>query len=530
VNNLVFIGNAKSSSTILGKSITRIHAKTQLSFFCYRTNPRVDQLEEWCTPGVFNTLHLGSFFGKMTRRLTNSNWLGCLLSTSNKIARSFVLRVYRHAYFCAVILGLVLLTSFQCIQAQSLDRIERERALLMLGVIKNDLKNNYYDPQLRGLDFDAKFKAAEEKIKQATSLGQAFGSIAQVLLDLNDSHTIFIPPQRPERIEYGWNMQMIGEKCYVVAVKPGSDAERQGLKIGDEVNSVEGFRPTRKEMWKMDYYYRALSPRRGLRVVAQSPGGEPRQLDIAAKVQQGKRVIDLMKDWNELIREAEAEDRLDRHRFYHQGDIVIWKMPNFNYEPEQVDSLMSERVSGKSALVLDLRGNPGGYVKTVERLVGHFFDHDLKIADRKGRKELKPSLAKSQGQSAFKGKLIVLIDSKSGSAAEVFARLVQLEKRGIVIGDRSAGAVMESRSFSHELGTERIVLYGSSISHADVIMSDGKSVEYVGVTPDELLLPTPEDMAAQRDPVLARAMALAGGKISPEIAGKLFPLEWRKLS
>ena len=66
-------------------------------------------------------------------------------------------------------------------------------------------------------------------------------------------------------------------------------------------------------------------------------------------------------------------------------------------------------------------------------------------------------------------------------------------------------------------------------SHADVIMSDGKSVEYVGVTPDELLLPTAEDMAAQRDPVLARAMAIAGGKISPEIASKLFPLEWRKL-
>ena len=439
------------------------------------------------------------------------------------------MRVNRHAYFCFVVLAFSLLTGLQAIHAQSLDRIERERALSILSVVKSDLKNNYYDPQYRGMDFDGRFKTAEEKLKQATSVGQAFGIIAQVLLELNDSHTVFLPPQRPERVEYGWNMQMIGETCYVVAVKPGSDAEAKGLSIGDEVKSVEGFKPTRKEMWKMDYYYRALSPRRGLRVVAQSPRAEPRQLDIAAKIHQGKRVIDVLQDWNYLVREAENADRLERHRFYQQGDIVIWKMPNFAYEPDQADSLMTDKVKSKSALVLDLRGNPGGYVKTLERFVGNFFDHDLKIADRKGRKELKPQQSKSQGQSAFKGKLIVLIDSKSGSAAEIFARLVQLEKRGIVIGDRSAGAVMESKRFPHELGTDNIVLFGVSISDADIIMSDGKSVEHVGVTPDELLLPTAEDMAAHRDPVLARAMELAGGKISAEKAGTLFPLEWMKV-
>ena len=437
-------------------------------------------------------------------------------------------RVTRMAGLC-VALGLSYFGPFQPARGQSLDSIERQRSMSMLKMVKDDIKKNYYDPSFHGMDVDVRFKAAEEKLKQANSLGQAFGIIAQALLDLNDSHTFFLPPQRPERIEYGWNMQMIGDKCYVVAVKPGSDAEAKGLKVGDEIHSVEGFMPTRKDMWKMDYYYRALSPRRGLRVAVQSPSGEPRQLDIASKVQQGKVVIDVLQDFNDLIREAENEDRLNRHRFYETGNVIIWKMPNFAYEPEQADSIMSDKAKGRAVLILDLRGNPGGYVKTLERFVGNFFDHDLKIADRKGRKELKPQLAKTRGKAIFDGKLIVLVDSKSASAAEIFARLVQLEKRGIVLGDRTAGAVMESKGYSHDVGTDTLVLYGASVTDADVIMSDGNSIEHVGVIPDELMLATAEDIAAGRDPVLARAVELAGAKMDPSKAGKLFPVEWRSI-
>ena len=85
---------------------------------------------------------------------------------------------------------------------------------------------------------------------------------------------------------------------------------------------------------------------------------------------------------------------------------------------------------------------------------------------------------------------------------------------------------MTSRSFDEEQGDENVIFYGASIPIADVIMSDGKSLEHVGVTPDELILPTPADMAAGRDPALARALELAGGKMSPDDIAKLYKYYW----
>lgn len=410
--------------------------------------------------------------------------------------------------------------------AQSLDRIERARAKDMLNEVKKEIKSKYYDSTYHGVDIDAQFKLAEEKLNKAASLGQAFGIIAQAVLELNDSHTTFYPPSRPARFEYGWRMQMIGDKCFVTAVKPKSDAEKQGLKPGDEILSIEGFRPTRKDLWKMNYYYNALSPRAGLNLKVQSPNAkEVRELNIASKVTPLKNVL----SFEDLIHDYSLNgNRVIEHRFVKMGNTVIWKMPSFATDPDLIDTIMRGRISQSANLILDLRNNGGGYVVSLEGLAGYFVDKDTKIADLKGRKEMKPQMAISKGKDVYKGKLIVLIDADSGSAAEIFARFIQLEKRGVVIGEQSSGKVMQSRPVTMQTGADSFSLYGMNLTNADVIMSDEKSLENIGVMPQILLLPTGADLAAQRDIVLTAALELFGQIVKPEDSGKLFPYKWEE--
>ena len=414
-------------------------------------------------------------------------------------------------------------------QASKASGFDKERGHDIVDQIKSDLKKQYYDPSFHGMDVEARFKQADEKINSASSIGHIFGIIAQALTELEASHTFFLPPGRSARTEYGWEMQMIGDQCFVTAVKPGSDAEAKGLKEGDEIWKIDNFVPTRDNFWKIGYYYHALRPQPGMRLIVKKPSGKEEQLAILAKITPLKRVVDLNSgDIFDLIREAETSARLYRQRYVEMGDeLFIWKMPHFELEDEEIDSMMG-KVRKRKALILDLRGNGGGYVVTLQRLAGYFFDHDVKIADRKGRKEMKPQMAKTRGDKVFKGRVVIVVDSRSASAAEIFARLIQLENRGRVIGDRSAGAVMESRQFPHHSGVDVVAFFGLSVTDADVVMADGKSLEKLGVTADETVLPTAADLAAKRDPVLARAAELLGVKLDSDKAGALFPIEWRK--
>jgi C-terminal processing protease CtpA/Prc len=262
-------------------------------------------------------------------------------------------------------------------------------------------------------------------------------------------------------------------------------------------------------------------------LVVQSPGGQPRELAITSKIVMGRRMLK-EEDYVDFIqeREAEIEAHLRRHRYFEGlGDVFIWKMPQFDLSDLQVDEIMG-KVAKRKSLILDLRGNGGGYEKTLQRMIGNVFDRDIKIGDIKRRKEEKPLMAKSRGEKAYKGEIIVLVDSESGSAAEIFARVIQIEKRGTVLGDRTSGAVMRSRYYPLEHGTDRILLFGLSITDADVVMTDGKSLEHEGVVPDQKLLLSGMALSTSQDPVLSIAAAKAGLKLDPMKAGALFPFEW----
>ena len=409
-----------------------------------------------------------------------------------------------------------------------MNSLQRGQALQMLKDVADTIRKQYYDATFHGVNFEARYSQAEQNIRQVATLSQAFGAIATMLDGLNDSHTFFLPPPRPYIVQDGWDATFIGDKCFVTAVKEGSDAAAKGLKPGDQIVTVEGFRANRESWWKLEYALHGLAPRSGMTLGVVSPGTLPHDVAVLAAVKSLLKTYDFTRDYDiwQVIREQENKGKQLKPRSIVQGDVLVWKLPAFLISDDEIDGVL-HKANNHKALIIDLRDNRGGSEDNLTRLLGGVLDHQVKVGDRVERNSSKPLVAKSRGDHAFSGKLVVLVNSRSASASELFARVVQLEKRGTVVGDRSAGAVMEARRFPLSTGTATRIFYGVEVTVADLKMTDGNSLEHHGVVPDELLLPTAEELAAGADPQLSRALELTGVSITSEKAGTLFPRVWR---
>jgi len=392
----------------------------------------------------------------------------------------------------------------------------------------DEVKKHYYDPKNHGLDWDARYHEYDARISNVHSLGEGFRVVAAFLSGLKDSHVFFVPPDRVNRFEPGYRMSLIGDSCFVTRVRPRTDAESK-LHVGDQIVHLNGFDVNRADFEDVQYYFGLLAPQPAVQLDLRSPAGEERHVTVNAILRPTKKTVDLTQDDDamDLIRRSEKAELINRHRTNEVGDAMVWKMPEFDLDQEDVDRYMGIARRHK-ALILDLRGNPGGALDTLKWMLGSLFDHPVKIGDQVGRKESKELIAKPIGKP-FDGKLIVLVDGGSASSSELFARVIQLEHRGTVIGDRTAGAVMGALHYLDSQGVETKIFYEFSITEMNLIMTDGKSLEKSGVVPDQVILPTGADLAAGRDPVLAHAAKLADADLDPVDAGKMFPIEWMPL-
>jgi carboxyl-terminal processing protease len=408
-------------------------------------------------------------------------------------------------------------------QPQRMTSEQRHEAEQMLQYVADDVNEYYYDRQLHGIDWEARVREAKQEIEGSDSFNMALSHIAAALASLNDSHTSFIPPMRPYRLDYGFRTEMIGDKCFLTQVRPDSDAESKGLHAGDEVVAINGYQPTRGNLWKMKYVYEELRPQGSLRLNLRTASGMERQIDVMAMIRQFRTVIGI----DDPSLRAYAQENPQHVRYAEQGKgLLMVKLGWFMPSPSDADSMV-RKMQSYNAVILDLRGDPGGSVDTLQAVLGGMFENKVKIADRVSTGSTKAVETKSD-HHPFTGKLAVLIDSDSASASELFARVIQLEKRGVVVGDESSGMVMESKVYGHEIGIMNMFSFGASVTVADLIMTDGQSLEHKGVVPDIVVLPTPLDLLNGRDPALAKAAELLGVQLSAEEAGNLFPYEWPK--
>lgn len=397
-------------------------------------------------------------------------------------------------------------------------RSNRDRGNRILQEIKGVLKDRYYDKNFHGINVDARFKAAAEKIKSLQTNSEIFLTIAGLLIEFDDSHTRFYPPTRTNRVDYGFSMQMIGSNCFVTDVKNKSDAETKGLRVGDRIVSIGPTILKRENLWIVNYLIYSLIPQPSVQLSVVTPNGAERKIDVVARVTTLEQRLKLAeKRRNNKPKDPQRCQELD-------SSLVACRLDTFSVERKQIDYMMAV-ASRYGKMILDLRGNRGGLVAIEEYLTGHFFDHDVKIADFVTRDKRLERIANPKKERNFKGELIVLIDSNSASASEVFARVIQIEKRGKIVGDVSAGAVMTSNSISlgnvrGVTGFEKVFVFGLNVTVADLIMSDGQRLEKIGVLPDYPVGPTQLALLNRTDPVLSYAANLLKVTITPEDAGK----------
>jgi C-terminal processing protease CtpA/Prc len=428
--------------------------------------------------------------------------------------------VHRALLLCLLSLGCLATPG----AGQEMTGFDRERAHLMLRAVERDLQQHYYDTTFHGLDLRTLFDSTDARIDAAHSNDEAFLAIAVTLAALRDSHTHFFPPRRNAVVQYGWNLGIVGDSCYIFKVRPESDAAAQRVKPGDLVLGVDQFALNRADRWDLEYFYYALAPRASVRLTLQSPRDTVRSVVVQSKVTPHPTIMDLTRgdDIWQLIREEQNWARANRSVLWALGsEVLVWKLPNFLADDREIDRWV-KRAQGFKALVLDLRGNPGGLESTLLRLAGNLVGADT-FGVRRTRD--KTESLRTRPGPRFTGTVVAVVDAQSASAAEMLAYLLQLRKRGSVVGDRTAGAVMESRGHEHTVGVDVVAFYYTSVTAADLIFADGTRLEGRGVIPDEIVLPSGADLASGRDPALARAITLAGYAITPEAVGRLLPIE-----
>lgn len=167
---------------------------------------------------------------------------------------------------------------------------------------------------------------------------------------------------------------------------------------------------------------------------------------------------------------------------------------------ESIQELNTNEAKG---LIIDLRGNTGGMISVGQGMVGYLISKEgLSFAQQIAHEaEFRYLIYPRPEDQVFKGPVVVLIDELSVSTAELFARVLQLSDRAVIIGTPSAGRVLSSMVEKLPNG-DRLQLV-----IADLQSLDGQSIEGVGVVPDREVPYQLEALRLQNDMALLEGIS-----------------------
>jgi carboxyl-terminal processing protease len=356
------------------------------------------------------------------------------------------------------------------------------RKLRIFDTVWDTVNRRYYDAKFQGVDWSAAAVTFGPKAVAANDDTELYGTLNAMLGLLHDGHTgAFSPAQAKdyhtqERAMTGFRLLRVGERWAVDEVLPRSPAAGAGVKPGWIVLARDG---------------RPLGERLQLPVLR---GGEVVRWEFLDARDQPVALA---------LTACRVSIALQEARLLPDG-IVYLRFDEFDRSKMHWVSKQLKLHRDAPGVVIDLRHNPGGTLLALDFMVGEFFDRGFSYAvsvDRSGRRHQLRAL--TLGSARFHGRVAVLVDHVSGSAAEIFAAALQEKRRATIIGHRTGGAVLSAKFRTLPAGG--LLEY----SDRDLLTVQGRRLEGNGVVPD--ITPPPPtlaDLRAGRDPDLEAALRI----------------------
>lgn len=164
--------------------------------------------------------------------------------------------------------------------------------------------------------------------------------------------------------------------------------------------------------------------------------------------------------------------------------------------------------SGSHKLILDLRGNPGGYLDAAVDMASWFLPGGAVILREEFGKDREEHVIRSKGYDIFTDKLqmVILVSSGSASASEILAGALREHGIATIVGTKTfgKGSVQELVKITPETSLK--------VTIANWFTPNGVSISKEGITPDYVVEVTPEDVAAKRDPQMDKAIEILSQK------------------
>ena len=339
-----------------------------------------------------------------------------------------------------------------------------------------------------------------------SSKQQAYAAVSEMLKQLQDPYTRFLPPDGIKELVDNVSGGFIGvgvtvspdpltKEWVVVNTVEGSPAAEVGIRAKDIVVSINGT-PTSE-----------IDPRQASEYIIGAVGSK-----VAIQIRRGQefsryQLVREQIDTNPLVYEVQPTS---------DGDVGYIRMPVFTTKSakamkEALTDLEKQNVKG---YVLDLRQNPGGVFEASIDIARMWIGKDRLISsvDEKG----KPQKFLAYGPVLTRKPLVILVDEKSASASEVLAAALQDHKRAQLVGTPTFGKGVVQVLKSLEDGS------GLVVTIAKYYTPNGKNINQLGIKPDVFVKVSPEErfkpqpsqvLPPQSDPQYARGLKVLAKKL-----------------